>query len=158
TFDNAFKMEGVPHTLKLTLADPPDLSMQTVLEPLLKKIDRARKDVKKDTGLDAAKKASQIAALNKIEASANGVQPAAGRSAKNPAFITPQLTGFNELATLISEYGNEYGVTDLGLALEKVVVDPSKPETVLQKFPSLAADALLRAQVSRIIAAGVEAS
>jgi hypothetical protein len=151
-------MELAPHTLKLTLSDPPGLMMQTALEPLIGKIDRARKALKKDTSISDAEKATRLAALNKIEASANGVQAAAARVAKNPAFITPDIPGFEELAKLIGEYGDAYDVTDLGLALEKVIVDPSKPETVLHKFPALAANELVTKQVSRIIAAGVQAT
>ena len=158
TLDKPFKMEGADHTLKLTISDPPGLSMQTVLEPLIKKIDRARKELKKDTTMGAEEKASRLAALNKIEASATAVQHAAARAAKNPAFVNPQIPGFNELATLIGDYGDAYDVTDLGIELDKVVVDPSKPETVLKRFPGLAADELVKAQVSRIIAYGVEAT
>ena len=157
TFTETFKMEGATHTLRLTLADPPDLVMESVLEPLLRKIDRARKDVKKDKLLSTAEKTSRIAALDKIEASARGVQSAAARAAKNPAYITPQVPGFEELAQLIGDYGDAYDVTDLGIALDKVVVDPSKPETVLTKYPDLAASELVRAQVARIIANGVDA-
>jgi hypothetical protein len=158
TLSEPFTMDGAPHTLKLTLSDPPGLTMQTVLEPLLKKIDRARKDLKKDTSVGDAEKATRLAALNKIEASANGVQAAAARVAKNPAYITPDIPGFDDLAKLIGAYGDAYDVTDLALALEKVIVDPSKPETVLHKFPGLAANELVVRQVARIIAAGVEAT
>lgn len=159
TFEKAFKMEGADHELKLTLSDPPGLAMQSpVLEPLLRKIERARKNLEKDTTLAANEKNSRLVALDQIEASANGVQAAAARAAKNPAFITPQIPGFDELARLISEYGDAYDVTDLGVALDKVVVDPTKPETVLKKFPSLASDELVRAQVARIIAYGVKAT
>lgn len=157
TFTETFKMEGAGHTLKLTLADPPDLAMESVLEPLLRKVDRARKDVKKDKSLSTAEKTSRIAALDKIEASARGVQAAAARAAKNPAYITPQVPGFEELAQLIGDYGDAYDVSDLGIALDKVIVDPSKPETVLTKYPDLATSELVRAQVARIIANGVDA-
>ncbi len=98
-------MEGTDHKLDLTISDPPGLTMQSsVREPLLKKIDRARKDVKKNASLSPDEKASRLDALDKIEASAKGVQLAAARVAKNPAFITPQVPGFDELAKLISAY------------------------------------------------------
>ena len=157
TMSTTFTMENEPHTLKLALTDPPELAMESVLTPLLKKIDQERKELKKDRSLGQAEKDSRIAALNKIEASARGVQAAAERAAKNPAFITPQVPGFYELAELIGEYGDNYDVKELGTALGRVIVDPSKPETVLRKFPGLAANELLKAQVSRIIAAGVDA-
>jgi hypothetical protein len=158
TLDKAFDMLGAQHTLKLTLSDPPGLTMESVLEPLLKKVDRARKDAKKDASLGPDEKESRIAALDKIEASARGVQDAAIKAAKNPAYVTPQVPGFNELAQLIADYGAAYGVSDLGIALGKVAVDPSKPETVLNRFPGLASDDLVKAQVSRILANGVAAT
>jgi hypothetical protein len=159
TMAQSFKMEGADHSLRLTLADPPSLAMESVLEPLLKKVDRARKDLnRRGSPLSSAERSSRTAALDKIEASARGVQDAAGRASRNPAYVSPDVPGFDELATLISDYGDQYDEQDLGVALDKVIVDPSKPETVLQKFPGLASDALVKAQASRIMAAGVTAT
>ena len=59
---------------------------------------------------------------------------------------------------MIGEYGDAYDVTDLGVALDRVVVDPDKPETVLQKFPGLAADEVVKVQVSLLLVAGVVAT
>jgi hypothetical protein len=40
---------------------------------------------------------SALTAPNKIEASAIGMQAAAARAAKNPAYITPQIAGFDNI-------------------------------------------------------------
>ena len=66
TLVETFTMEGAKHTLKLTLVDPPSLAMESVLEPLLNKIDRARKALLKDKAVGDAEKKTRLTALNKI--------------------------------------------------------------------------------------------
>jgi hypothetical protein len=151
-------MENVPHKLEVTIADPAEIMMESAVEPLLKKVRKARTELNKRTSpVSETEKKARLAALQKIENSANAVQAAAERAAKNPAFITPRLAGFTQLARLIGDYGDAYDVTDLGEALESIIVDPKKPETVLHRYPGLAADSAVVAQVAFLIKAGISA-
>lgn len=151
-------MEHESHTLFLLIVDPPSLMMQSAIQPLVKKIEQARKEIKKATAMGQAEKDARLASLKSIETSANAVQEAAARMAKNPTYITPQVSGFKELADLISDYGNKYDVKDLGPTFESIVVDPDKPESVLQRFSGLVSDADVKAQVTFMIRAGVAAT
>ena len=157
TLEEPVKMENTDHKLKLTISDPAEIQMESAIEPLINKVERARKELNKASSIGAAEKRTRLAALKKIENSALAVQQAAESAAKNPAFITPQVPGFTKLAQLVSDYGKAYGVNDLGPALENISVDPTKPETVLKKFPGLAADGAVLVQVAFLIAAGISA-
>ena len=158
TLEEDLKMENVPHRLEVTIADPAEIMMESAVEPLLKKINRARTELNKRTSpVGEEEKKARLAELTKIEKAANTVQESAERAAKNPAFITPRLAGFTALARLIGQYGDKYDVTDLGAALESIIVDPKKPETVLREFPGLASDSAVVAQVAFLIKAGISA-
>ena len=157
TLEEPVKMENADHKLKLTISDPAEIQMESAIEPLINKVERARKELNKSSSIGAAEKRTRLATLKKIENSALAVQQAAESAAKNPAFITPQVPGFTKLAQLVSDYGKAYGVNDLGPALESISVDPTKPETVLKKFPGLAADGAVLVQVAFLIAAGISA-
>lgn len=158
TLTASFTMGGAPHELRLTLLETPILEMQSVLEPLIRKIGRTRALLEKERGLGAEDRKTRLAKLTIIEGAARTVQDAAMRAAKSPAYITPQVPGFKELASLIQDYGQSYGVMDLGLALDRVLVDPRQPQTVLRKFPGLASDDLMKGRVGRIVASGVDAA
>jgi hypothetical protein len=150
------KMAGVDHRLTLRLSDPPALDMQSVLEPLLRKVRKEQNAVKKDKKLYTEERESRLAALAAIQASAEQVQASALAAARNPAYITPKVTGFPQLAQLIEAYGNNYNVGELGEALAKLVVDPEQPKSILKAFPGLQSDPKMVEAVEAILEADVE--
>jgi hypothetical protein len=155
-FVAAFEMDGAHHALRVRLSDPPALEMESVLRPLLEKIRKAQRTVARDKALSGEERASRLSALARLEASALAVQDAAMKAARAPAYVTPQLPGFDELARLIQEYGDSYHVTDLGEALGRVTVDPGQPETILQAFPELQKEPAAVANVEALLDADVE--
>jgi hypothetical protein len=158
TIHEPFTMSNAPHDLSLALAHPPVLTMATAPEPLTEKIRRAIAQVRRNKTLPEADRDARVAALARIQIWAGAVHDAAERAAHAPPYLTPSVPGFRELAALIRDYGNDFGVTDLGTALSAIVVDPKQPETVLERFSGLKADPKVTAQISRIIASGVEAT
>lgn len=156
--EESFDMLNEPHTLRLALLDTPELEMASrTPRSLLGKIKSARAAVRKDPILVAAMKGVRLADLDKIEDQAKQVLGAAAKVAKAAPYLSPSVSGFADLAKLITGYATRYDVTDLASGLAAVSVDPTKPETVLNKFPSLAADTLITARVARIIESGTDA-
>ena len=150
-------MLGEPHVLRLALLGRPDLQMQSpVPSDLLGRISRIRRQLKKSPP-DPDELAARLADLDAIEAQAKQVLDAAEKVAKGAPYLTPSVPGFKALASLIAGYAVRYHAKDLEVALAGVSVDPTKPATVLNKFPALAADDKAVATVSRIVVNGVPA-
>ncbi len=155
--EEQFDMLGEPHTLRLDMLGEPDLYMQSrTPTALLGRITRVRRALKKSAP-DPEQLAAQLADLDVIEQQAKQVLQAAGRLGKDAPYLTPSVPGFKDLAALIAGYAVRFHASDLEVMLGAVSVDPTKPETILNKFPKLAADALAVGTVSRILANGVPA-
>ncbi len=154
--DEPLEMSHVPHTLHLDLTSPPDLVMSSA-DPrrLLNKVKRARTDLRKVQPPTPAT-TTQMADLGKIEQETIAVLAAADKVTPDHKYVTPAVPGFRQLRQLIEDYGTRYHVTDLVATLGQVSVDPSDPQTVLNKFPGLAGDQLMVARVARILQSGVD--
>lgn len=154
--EQALTMQGEPHVLRLSLVDDPDLLMESANpRSLLNKITRTRKELKANPPSDPDELTARLADLETIEAQTNVVLDAAGKLSKQAPYLTPSVPGFKQLATLIEGYAVRYRASDLGVKLASVSVDPTKPETILFKFPDLAANQLAIGLVSRILAHGL---
>ncbi|WP_434620553.1 eCIS core domain-containing protein [Arthrobacter sp. A5] len=157
--EEPFSMYWAPHTLRLSLLEPPDLQMESAgPERLLNRISRARKNVRQDAALSVLERDTRLSDLDKIAAQARQVLDAAEKVEKGSRYLTPSVPGFANLAQLIADYGTRYRTTDLAAGLASVSVDPTNPKTVLNKFPKLADDALITARVGRILDMGVSAT
>jgi hypothetical protein len=153
--DESFTMLGEPHALHLSLLGRPDLTMESPApKSLLRRITGLRRHLRNLPANTVGRK-EQLADLDTIEAQTKQVLDAAEKVAKGSPYLTPSVPGFKALKHLIEGYAKRHNVTDLEVALGKVSVDPTKPATVLNKFPTLAADGRAVATVSRIIVNGV---
>ncbi len=157
--EEPFDMMNEPHTLRLALVDPPALDMASKTPTrLLRRIKTERTRLRKDPGPHADIAETRMRDLDKIEESAEHVLAAAAKINKKDPYLSPKVPGFVELAALISGYAARHQATDLAAGWAGVSVDPAKPETVLHKFPALAADPLIVARVARLMESGIDAS
>lgn len=152
-----FDMQGTDHELTLVMLEEPDLEMASPRPTsLLGRIGRVRRELSKVQPPSVDVRA-QLTDLDLIDAQAKLVLSEAKLVEGAARYLTPDIPGFPRLAQMIQRYGIRYDVSDLEEALARVSVDPKDPTTVLQKFPSLQADAMFVATVSRILYAGVRA-
>jgi hypothetical protein len=161
--DEPFHMDGEPHTLHLALIDPPSIDMESPppREKLLTKISRARKaaeDERKKADAPTAAIDARLTALKVMERQAQQVLDAAVKVKEESPYLTPHVPGYADLAESIEQYGAQFHTTDLAAALAVATVDPSKPESVLQKYPNLAKSETHQGLVARILEQGASAT
>jgi hypothetical protein len=138
--DETLDMSDEWHVLRLWIGAEPELVMESTPRALLRRLGRERKRVKASV-VDTEMLATQLADLDKIKEQAALVIDAAKKISQQSAALTPAVPGFADLAKQISEYGQRYGVTDLGDVLEPE--PPPRPKITRDERATVTVDATI---------------
>jgi hypothetical protein len=168
-----FTMDGIPHTLFLTLGgpgDPVSLEMATKRGPVRGKISKEQVDLttaRTSPDIDDAQKGKidrRITDLKQADRDAEKVLQAAAKLGAEPSGSQMDVQGLAPLGDELSQYGDRHDVKDLGEPAPGQPPGPAQPsvgtgtdteaEDVMSSWPGLKKDQQVIAKVRVILNTG----
>jgi hypothetical protein len=168
-----FNMDGVPHTLFLTLGgpgDPVSLEMATKRGPVREKISKEQADLntaRTSPDTDDTQKGKidrRIRDLKQADRDAEKVLQAAAKIGAEPSGTQMDVQGLAPLGDELSQYGDRHDVKDLGEPAPGQPPGPAQPgagtgtdpdaEDVMSSWPGLKKDPAIIARVRVILNTG----
>ena len=168
-----FTMDGVPHTLFLTLGgpgDPVSLEMATKRGPVKTKIYKEQTDLitaRASADLDDAQKGKidrRIRDLKQVDRDTEKVMQAAAKLGAEPSSSQMDVPGLAQVGEELGQYGDRHDVKDLGEPAPGQSPGPTQPsagtgtdpdaEDVMSSWPGLKKDQQIIARVRVILNTG----